>query len=89
MCLRWSRARGREAAHSVEPHANSDEQHTRPVQLEDILTDEYDIEVELERKELLELLERALSALPEQIQQVLLKRYVKESSLAEIAAHLP
>ncbi len=85
VCLRWFRTRGRELA----PLANTE---TYPEQdtftLEETLVDDYDIEVELERKELIELLDRAMAYLPAETRAVLVKRYVEESSLAEVAAQL-
>ena len=54
-------------------------------ELEDLLADDFDIEVELERKELIVLLDRALALLPEETRAVLVKRYVEESSLQEVA----
>jgi predicted Zn-dependent protease with MMP-like domain len=56
--------------------------------LEETLADDYDIEIELERKELIELLDRAMALLPQEIRTVLVKRYVEESPLAEVAAQL-
>jgi len=85
VCLRWLRTRGRELAHlaNVETYT---EQGTP--QFEEMLADDYDIEVELERKELIELLDRAMALLSPEMRAVLVKRYVEESSLAEVAAQL-
>jgi RNA polymerase sigma factor (sigma-70 family) len=85
VCLRWGRKRGRDLANLVEPHSDQDNA------LEDTLTDiadDFDIEVELERKELIELLDRALGLLPAETRAVLVKRYVEESPLAEVAEQL-
>lgn len=76
--LRWLRQHGRDRAHS-------DGQET--ASLED-LADECDLEVELERRELAELLDRALLLLPAETRDLLLKRYIDESPLAEIAIQL-
>ena len=56
--------------------------------LEESLADTFDLEVELERQESLELLDRAMSLLPEDTRAALVKRYVDKSTLAEVAAQL-
>jgi len=86
VCLRWQRKIGRELAHSAVIHAPFVGQEM--VVLEETLADDYDIEVELERKELIELLDRAMALLPQETRTVLVKRYVEESPLAEVAAQL-
>lgn len=78
VCLRWSRSCGRWGQSSVV--ASSD------AALE--VADLFDLEYELERGELAELLDRALTLLPEPTRRILLGRYVEESPLAEIAARL-
>ena len=88
VCLRWLRKRGRDAAHLVDLRAGSDDSETLPANLEDSLADDFDIEVELERKELVELLDRAMALLPAEIRSVLVKRYIEESPLAELADQL-
>ncbi len=47
--------------------------------------DDLDLELELERNELAQLLDRALGLLPAETRQVLVERYVRESPHAEIA----
>jgi RNA polymerase sigma-70 factor (ECF subfamily) len=85
VCRRWARARGRELARRFVPPADqvdalsSDEQ---------VPADPADLEAELERAELAELLDRALALLPPETRQLLLARYVAESSLAESAERL-
>ncbi len=88
VCLRWLRRRGRDAAHLVEFSAGSDASEILPADLENMLADDLDIEVELERKELVELLDRAMALLPAATRAVLVKRYVEESPLAELAEQL-
>lgn len=83
VCLRWARARGRELARSSRPadpawSSISDE---GPA-------DAIDLEVELERAELAELVDRALALLPAETRTVLVERYVRESPLTEIAGRL-
>lgn len=72
VCKRWSATRG------------------RPLQLGDNweVADDYDLELELDRKELITLLDRALDLLPEQSREILIERYVRESPHAEIARKL-
>ncbi len=86
ICLRWQRKIGRELAHSAIVHTPVIGQEM--MLLEETLADDYDIEVELERKELIELLDRAMALLPQETRTVLIKRYVEESPLAEVAAQL-
>ncbi|MEO8953707.1 MAG: RNA polymerase sigma factor [Ktedonobacteraceae bacterium] len=81
VCLRWSRKQGRHLAHVVQ-------QAEQDMLLEEQLAADYDIEVELERKELVELLDRTLALLPAETREVLVARYVEESSLAEVAERL-
>lgn len=73
VCLRWNTHRGR----SVHP-------------LEDTwdAVDAYDLEVDLDRRELVTLLDRALALLPEDSRTVLIERFVRESPHAEIARSL-
>ena len=84
--LRWLRQQGRDQAHSIVLPQNVEEQHA--ITLEELVADEFDLEVELERKELANLLDRALALLPDETRAVLVKRYIDESPLAEIAAQL-
>ncbi len=81
VCLRWTRKQGRYLAHVV-PQGLDD------VVLEEQLAADYDIEIELERKELVELLDRSLAFLPVETREVLVARYVEESSLAKVAEQL-
>ncbi len=83
VCLRWQRSQQREKTHQLA--SLTDES---PAELEDLLVDDFDIEVELERKELIDLLDRALALLPAETRSVLVKRYVEESPLQEVAAQL-
>jgi hypothetical protein len=49
------------------------------------LLDEFSVEIVLERKELSELLDRALALLPPETRELLLRRYVEETPLSDIA----
>ncbi len=84
--LRWLREQGREQARNIVLSPNEEEAGT--TSLEDLVADEFDLEIELERRELVTLLDRALAMLPEETRAVLVKRYIEESPLAEIAAQL-
>ena len=79
VCLRWTRKHARQLAHT---------QPDEGLELEEQLVADFDLEVELEHKELVELLDRALTALPSETRTVLVARYVEESSLAEVAERL-
>lgn len=81
VCLRWLRQQGRASTHPVEPF--EDEQ-----DLNDLATETPDLEIELERSELAELLDRALAQLPADTRTALVQRYILELPQAEIAARL-
>lgn len=75
VCLRWRRARGAEALR------------TEPAAVE-LAIDPISLDVELERDELVALLDRALALLPPQTREVLVQKYVHESPLASIGERL-
>jgi RNA polymerase sigma factor (sigma-70 family) len=83
VCRRWSRARGRELARHA--YGSRDADAAEPV---DGLADELDVEVELERHELAQLLDRALALLPPVTRQIQIESYVEESPQAEVATRL-
>lgn len=99
VCLRWRRDQGRERAHVATPTAfgltgsttvgarglTSDAPATA---LEDIISDAADLELDLERDELAELLDRALALLPPITRDVLIARFIQEKPQAEVAARL-
>ena len=76
VCHRWARSNGRRASVVAPPHADES------------APDGLDLEVELERAELAELLDRALGLLPPETREVVVQRYVHESPRAEIGARL-
>ncbi|GCE08245.1 RNA polymerase sigma factor [Dictyobacter aurantiacus] len=80
LCLHWLRSQRRDTAYLLSSHAVDQE--------DDLLVEEVDIEVELERKELADLLDRALALLPEETRTVLIQHYIEESPLSEIAVRL-
>lgn len=84
--LRWLRQQGRDQAHNLLVPFSQNEPGTTT--LEELVADEFDLEIELERRELVTLLDRAMALLPEETRAVLIKRYIEESPLAEIAEQL-
>ena len=85
VCLRWMRSHQKDRAQLLDLPAGQD---AATISLEDLLADDLDVEVELERKELVELLDRALALLPAETRTILVKRYVEESPLQEVANQL-
>lgn len=85
VCLRWMRSHQKDRAQLLAPPSDQD---ASPDRLEDFLADDFDVEVELEHKELVELLDRALALLPAETRTILVKRYVEESPLQEVADQL-
>jgi len=85
LCLRWKRAQAHE-------RTRIDELQRAGQFLADdraaTLVGEFDLEIELERRELVELLDRALALLPAETRLLLIERYIQESPLAEIAGRL-
>lgn len=82
LCRRWLRSRQRE-------------NNRRADQLSDVtalyveqIDQSVDLELELERQELVTLLDRALALLPAESREVLIERYVRESHISEIASRL-
>ncbi len=85
VCLRWQQKQGKEASHTAPSALCSLD---APDEIEEQLADEFDLEIHLDHKELIELLDRALALLPADTRAVLIERYVLESPLAEVAARL-
>lgn len=85
VCLRWARAHGRERARLARAGMREG-----PSAAEDAecLVGDVDLELELERDELVRLLDKALALLPADTRAVLVARYVEGSPHAEIAAQL-
>ena len=84
VCRRWNERRGRELAQLLPPGRTGDEEADDL----DIADEDYDLDVELDRRELLTLLDRALALLPAEIREVLIARYIDDSPYAEIARRL-
>lgn len=83
-CRHWLRRQRLERARFVQsPSPNGDS-----ITLDQWVADEFDLELELERHELANLLDRALALLPPATREVLVRRYVDESPHAAIAERL-
>ncbi|GCE08243.1 RNA polymerase sigma factor [Dictyobacter aurantiacus] len=88
VCLRWGRSHGRDLAHLTQYTFSTVDEPDR-LDLDDLpSSDTYDLEIELERGELAQLLDRALALLPPTTRAVLIERYIHESTHAEIADRL-
>ena len=81
-CLMWARRKRSERTRRLE-QSPDDEQG-----LDELIADDFDIEVELERDELARLLDRALALLPIETREMLIQRYIDELPQAEMAARL-
>jgi RNA polymerase sigma-70 factor (ECF subfamily) len=84
VCLRWGRKQGREAARHQKPVGGLDSERDADEQI----TGDADLELELERQELVTFLDRALALLPPEARAVLMDRYVEDFPQSEIAARL-
>ena len=79
VCNRWTRQRGREQARTARAAVYEASGHVGA---------DAGLELRLERSELTDFLERALAELPPQTREVLVERYVHESTNREIALRL-
>ena len=86
ICLRWARKQGHNLLQFAEPLFIDDD--AAQAQLKHTIEDDFDVEAELERKELVELLDRALALLAPEARTLLIARYIEETPLAEVAAQL-
>jgi RNA polymerase sigma factor (sigma-70 family) len=81
VCLRWLRDQGRGYAHRVDDL-------TVDNNLEKLADETPELEIELERSELADLLDRTMAQLPAETRTALIQRYVFELPQSEIAARL-
>lgn len=88
VCARWNERRGREIAHLLPHRSPGDESGDENLDELDIPDEVYDLDVELDRRELATLLDHALAMLPVESREVLVERYFQGSPYAEIAAKL-
>ncbi len=85
VCLRWRERHFREDAHLLQPRSHDTEEADS---LDQELADPANLEEEVERSELANLLEQALALLPAPTSQMLIARYVQELPYAVIAAQM-
>jgi RNA polymerase sigma-70 factor (ECF subfamily) len=85
VCLRWRQLHFRDAAHLLQPSSHDSGE---PDSLLQELADPADLEADVERSELADLLERALHLLPAPTRQMLVARYVEELPYAAIAERM-
>lgn len=85
LSLQWIRRRRLEASRFIPSPAHGD---ASAATFGDEPACEFDLEMELERDELAELLDRALVLLPPDTRAVLIERYIRELPRADIAARL-
>lgn len=90
VCLRWAPRRGREFSHRVflPSTAEADTASDAIGNALDLVPDDFELDVELERSELGALLDRAMGLLPPETRRVLYEQVVTESPLAETALRL-
>lgn len=86
ICLRWARSRSRELAWRIES-ALLDEQRSAP-SLDEYVAGDADLELDLERHELAELLDRALGLLAPETRDILIHSYIHELPQAALAERL-
>jgi len=79
-CLMWGRRHSRERSRLLQLSDEWD--------VDDRLVDGFDLELEIEREDLAELLDRAMALLPAETREVLVRRYVEDLPQAEVAALL-
>jgi RNA polymerase sigma-70 factor (ECF subfamily) len=84
VCRRWAHSQGRAKARQIEPMADD----ARMPDEDGDFSDGFDLEIELERRELVELLDRALALLPAETREMLVARFVRELPISEIAGRL-
>jgi RNA polymerase sigma-70 factor (ECF subfamily) len=85
LCRSWRRQQERETQRTIgigEMEESASD--SKPASL----VDPFELEVELERGELAQLLDRALALLPADTRQALIAKYIDESPLTEVAARL-
>lgn len=83
MCLRWLRSQQRDKAHilvSVSPGQDEEQP-----ELEEQLADDFNLEQDMEQRELVHLLDQALALLPAETRALLIAHYVEELPISEIA----
>jgi RNA polymerase sigma factor (sigma-70 family) len=85
LSLRWIRQRRREQPHLVASINHAPDASTHA---EELLADQDDFTIDLERAELADLLDRAMALLPADSRRVLVGKYIEDLPLGEIAGRL-
>lgn len=86
ICLRWARSRSRELAWRIESAPLDELEPARS--LDEHVAGDADLELDLERHELAELLDRALGLLPPETRDILIQSYIHELPQAALAGRL-
>src|SRR5579872_2740408 len=86
--LRWLRARSRESARTLALPVSTEGDEASAPTWDDLLAGDADLAIELERHELVALLDAALALLPPETRATLLAHYVEQTPLAELAGRL-
>ncbi len=84
LCRNWQRSQTRQRQHRLptDPHDNKETDAAFDV------ADSFDLELELERSELITLLDQALGLLPAETRGLLIQHYIEELPQAELAAQV-
>ncbi len=85
VCLMWARKRARESARLVELLSGDA---GTPLDPGEWAADDFDLEIELEHRELADLLDRAMALLPADTRALLVERYIRNAPYVEILARL-
>jgi RNA polymerase sigma-70 factor (ECF subfamily) len=88
VCLRWLQRQRRDADHRLPISGEDDDSGGEAAASLEALPDDLDIEAELERAELAQLLDRAMARLPVQTRAILQGHFIDEAAHAEIALRL-
>ena len=88
VCRRWNERRGRELAGLLPSERKDDASGDEESDELDLPDEDYDLDVELDPRELVRLLDRALNLLPAESREVLIAHYFHDSPYAEIALRL-
>ncbi len=88
VCARWNERHGREMTHRLIQHEAPGGSADDDADELDFVDVDYDLDIELDRRELVTLLDRAMALLPAETREVLVARYVQGSPHAEIAKKL-
>ena len=88
VCFRWGRSHSRDLTRLVYYTFSATDEGEADLPLDGLLVEDSHPDIDLERDELAQLLDRALALLPAATRAVLIERYIHESPHAEIAERL-